>query len=77
MSKAFSIQDIDVKAFIEALDRCKGNVILVTSEGDRFNLRSKLSQLTGIINLIEGGRSVAANIICENSEDEMILFSKE
>jgi len=74
MSKSFSMHDIDVKAFIKALDQCKGNVLLVTSENDRFNLKSKLSQLAGIINLIEGGRLVEAKIICEDPEDESMLF---
>jgi homoserine acetyltransferase len=74
MTKAFSMHDIDVKAFIQALDQCKGNVLLVTAENDRFNLKSKLSQLAGIINLIEGGRLVEANIICEDPDDESMLF---
>jgi len=74
MTKAFSMHDIDVKAFIQALDQCKGNVLLVTAENDRFNLKSKLSQLAGIINLIEGGRLVEAKIICEDPDDESMLF---
>ena len=74
MSQAFNMNDIDVKAFIQALDQCKGNVILVTNENDRFNLKSKLSQLAGIINLIEGGRLVEAKIICEDPDDETMLF---
>jgi len=74
MSKSFSMHDIDVRAFIQALDQCKGNVLLVTSENDRFNLKSKLSQLAGIINLIEGGRLVEAKIICEDPDDESMLF---
>lgn len=73
-NRSFSMHDIDVKAFITALDKCKGNVLLVTKENDRFNLKSKLSQLTGIINLIEGGRLVEANIICEDPDDEAMLF---
>ena len=74
MSREFSMHDVDVKAFISALDQCKGNVMLITSEEDRFNLKSKLSQLAGIINLIEGGRLVDAKIICDNPEDESMLF---
>jgi hypothetical protein len=74
MTKPFSMHDIDVRAFIKALDNCKGNVYLETSENDRFNLKSKLSQLAGIINLIEGGRLVEAKIICDDPEDESMLF---
>ncbi len=71
---AFSMNDIDVKKFLEALDNCKGNVMLVTAENDRFNLKSKLSQLAGVINLIEGGRIVDAKITCDDPEDESYLF---
>ncbi|MDD2578967.1 MAG: hypothetical protein EOM13_00540 [Clostridia bacterium] len=74
MSKQFSMNNVDVKEFIKALDLCKGNVMLITSENDHFNLKSKLSQLAGIINLIEGGRLVDAKIYCENADDESMLF---
>ena len=44
--KAFVLDNIDVATLMKALDECKGNVILLTDEGDRFNLKSKLSQMT-------------------------------
>ena len=50
--KAFVLDNIDVATLMKALDECKGNVILLTDEGDRFNLKSKLSQMTGIMKLI-------------------------
>ena len=74
MATPISMHNIDVKAFIKALDQCKGNVLLVTEENDRFNLKSKLSQLAGIMTLIEGGKLVEAKIICEDPEDESMLF---
>ena len=74
MAKEFSMHDIDPKAFIAALDDCKGKVLLVTEDGDKFNLKSKLSQLAGIVKLIEGGKLVEAKIICEDPEDESMLF---
>ena len=74
MATPISMHNIDVKAFIKALDQCKGNVLLVTEENDRFNLKSKLSQLAGIMTLIEGGKLVEAKIICEDPDDESMLF---
>ena len=41
--KAFYLDNIDVATLMKALDECKGKVILFTEEGDRFNLKSKLS----------------------------------
>ncbi len=73
-SRAFEMNQVDVKKFMKALDMCKGNVYLVTDEGDRFNLKSKLSQITGLVKLIEGGNLVQARIYCENPEDESLLF---
>jgi hypothetical protein len=72
--KAFSLNNIDVQAFMKALDACKGDVMLITDEDDRFNLKSKLSQIAGLVNLIEGGILVNAKIYCSNPDDESMLF---
>ena len=72
--RTFSMNNIDVQAFMKALDSCKGDVMLITEEDDRFNLKSKLSQIAGIVNLIEGGKLVNARVSCSNAEDESMLF---
>lgn len=72
--RAFDMHNVDVQKFMEALDMCKGNVYLITGEGDRFNLKSKLSQITGLVKLIEGGKLVKASILCDNPDDESLLF---
>ena len=39
------IQNIsDVEKFFQVIDQCKGTIELVSAEGDRINLKSKLSQ---------------------------------
>ena len=68
MTPILSLHNVDVTKFLAVLDTCEGNVYLVTSEGDRLNLRSKLCQL------VEGGRIAEASIICENKNDESKLF---
>ena len=40
--KVSNIKDVD--KFFEVVDSCAGKVELVTGEGDRLNLKSKLSQ---------------------------------
>ncbi len=72
--KAFYLDNIDVATLAKALDECKGQVILFTEEGDRFNLKSKLSQITGLMTLIEGGKVVSAKISCSDPDDEAKLF---
>ncbi len=68
------LHDVDVPALLKVLDECKGNVYLVSREGDHLNLKSKLCQLVGLTQLIEGGKIAEAFIVCENAEDESKLF---
>ena len=72
--KAFYLDNIDIATFMKALDECKGQVVLFTEEGDRFNLKSKLSQIAGLLTLIQGGQIVNAKISCSDPDDEAMLF---
>ena len=50
------IQNIDnVEKFFKVVDSCKGKVELVTGEGDRLNLKSKLSQYVSLANIFSDG----------------------
>ncbi|MBW7573108.1 hypothetical protein [Caproiciproducens faecalis] len=73
-SSTLQLHDVDVPAFLKVLDQCEGNVFLVSREGDHLNLKSKLSQLVGLTQLIEGGKIAEAFIVCEKPEDESKLF---
>ncbi len=68
------LHQIDLQKFMDAIDQCKGNVYLVTEEGDRLNLKSKFCQLIGITRIIEGGKIGEAKVVCENPEDDSLLF---
>lgn len=68
------LHDVNVPEFLKILDECEGNVYLVTREGDHLNLKSKLCQLVGLTQLIEGGKIAEAFIVCENPDDESKLF---
>ena len=74
MSKMIELHDIDVPGFLAVLEKCVGNVYLMTRDGDKLNLRSKLCQLVGLTRLIEGGKIAEAFVICDNEEDESKLF---
>ena len=73
-NQLLEMHDIDVPKFLELLENCQGNVWLITREGDRLNLKSKLCQLGGLTRLIEGGKIAEAFIQCENEEDESKMF---
>ena len=50
------VQNIsDVNAFFKMIDECKGVVELVSDEGDRINLKSKLSQYLSMATLFSNG----------------------
>ena len=68
------LYDIDVPGFLKVLDTCRGNVYLMTREGDKLNLKSKLCQLVGLTKLIEGGKIAEAFVMCDNEEDERKMF---
>ena len=68
------MHDIDLKEFNEVLAACKGDVFMVTPEGDRLNLKSRLCQLIGFTKLIEGGSIAEAKLECSDPEDQRRLF---
>lgn len=74
MTSIMSLHDIDVSEFLNVLDTCEGSVYLVTHEGDKLNLKSKLSQLVGLTKLIEGGKITEAFVLCDSPADESRFF---
>ena len=65
--KVQNITNID--KFFEVVDSCKGKVELVTVEGDRLNLKSKLSQYVSMANIFSGGEIPELEIVAYESED--------
>ncbi|MDD3429238.1 MAG: hypothetical protein PHG02_04440 [Oscillospiraceae bacterium] len=74
MANGLDLHDFDMAAFSEVVATCTGDVFMVTAEGDKLNLKSKLCQLIGLTTLIQGGTVAEAKIICTNPEDESKLF---
>ena len=71
---SIDMHDFDLKDFNEVLASCKGDVFMVTPEGDRLNLKSKLCQLIGFTKIIEGGSVASARLECADKDDESKLF---
>ena len=64
------VQNIkDVNKFFEVVDSCKGRVELVTGEGERLNLKSKLSQYVSMANIFSNGEIPELEIIAYEPED--------
>lgn len=74
MNKDIKLHDFDFGDFMEAVDKCKGDVFLETADGDILNLKSKLCQILGIANILKGTSIDEITIRCANPEDESIMF---
>lgn len=59
----------DIDGFFKAIDACSGRVELVTEEGDRLNLKSKLSQYLAMAKVFSGGNLPEMEIVASNKED--------
>ena len=65
--KVTKINDID--KFFAVVDSCKGKIELVTNEGDRLNLKSKLSQYVSLANIFSDGTIAELEIVAYEPED--------
>ena len=71
--KVTNIRNID--GFFNVGDSCKGKVELVTGEGDRLNLKSKLCQYVSMANIFSNGEIPELEIIAYEREDIDKLIS--
>ena len=70
------VQNItDIEKFFKVIDQCKGKVELVTGEGDRLNLKSKLSQYVSMANIFSDGTIAELELIAYEPEDITKLVS--
>lgn len=64
------VQNItNIEGFFDVVDSCKGRVELVTGEGDRLNLKSKLCQYVSMANIFSGGEIPELEILAYEKED--------
>lgn len=75
--KVQNIKDID--KFFQVIDSCAGKVELVTGEGDRLNLKSKLSQYVSMANIFSDGTIAELEILAYEPEDitKLVNFMME
>ena len=74
------VQNIKIiEKFFQVVDKCSGRVELVTGEGDRLNLKSKLSQYVSMANIFSNGEIPELEIIAYEPEDigKLVNFMME
>ena len=59
----------NIEGFFKVVDSCEGKVELVTGEGDRLNLKSKLCQYVSMANIFSNGVIPELEIIAYEKED--------
>lgn len=59
----------DIEKFFSIIDSCKGTVELVSDEGDRLNLKSKLTQYVSLAKVFSDGTIDNLEIIAYEPED--------
>lgn len=60
----------DVETFLNVVNECKGDVTLTSQYGDKFNLKSALTQYVAIAALV-GEHGDKLELWCSEKEDEM------
>ena len=65
----------DINKFFDVVEQCKGRVELVTGEGDRLNLKSKLCQYVSMANIFSNGEIPELEVVAYEKEDIDRLIS--
>lgn len=65
--KLVNINDVD--GFFNMINQCKGTVELVSPEGDRINLKSKLSQYLTMAQIFSDGYIRELEIVAYDQDD--------
>lgn len=75
--KVQNIKNLD--KFFAVIDSCKGRVELVTGEGDRLNLKSKLSQYVSMANIFSNGTIPELEVVASEPDDvaKLVNFMME
>lgn len=71
--KMYNIKDLD--KFMNLVDECKGEVYVISSEGDKLNLKSKLTQFVALSSLFSSGYIEKLELETTDDEDAAKLLS--
>ena len=64
----------NIPEFFKTVDSCKGRVELLTGEGDRLNLKSKLCQYLSIGQIFSRSEDLHLEIVASEEEDLKKLY---
>ncbi len=64
----------DVDGFFSTVDKCKGRVELLTAQGDRLNLKSKLCQYISLTGMFNDPKIEEIELVLSEPEDTVLLL---
>ena len=70
--KMYNIKDLD--KFMKLIDECKGQVFVISDEGDKLNMKSKLTQFVALSNLFSSGYIERLELETTDEEDSARLL---
>ena len=59
----------NIEKFFSVVDSCKGTVELITGEGDRLNLKSKLAQYVSLASIFSSDEIPEMELVAHEPED--------
>ncbi len=66
----------DVEKFLDIIKKCKGSVELVSTQGDRLNLKSELTKYLAIAKLFHDDTFInEMELVASEPEDVMMLMN--
>lgn len=74
--KSMHLENIrNIPEFFDIVKKCKGRVELVTEDGDRLNLKSKLCQYLALAEVFANGDVKGIELLCSDPEDIQRFFN--
>ena len=67
--KLYRLEEKDIDKFFKLIDECEGKVELVTKEGDRLNLKSKLCQYLSLAKIFSNDFIPEMELVAYNPAD--------
>lgn len=64
----------NVEKFFETINKCEGKVELITEQGDRFNLKSTLSQYVTLVRFFSNCTVPSIQLVVSNHADTQKLI---
>ena len=65
----------ELKLFEETIDRCQSPVILITAQGEEYNLKIPAQRYLGIAEMLRGDDGTEPELFPSCREDEMRFFA--